>query len=213
MSSPHAAAETACPSPRARVYLVVVDGDSGDVSVGEAHDVAEGTPDTHAHVQHLHALCDAELRSEKVLVPLDVLLERLAFVAGPKVKRLAPTVLVKVGRKVVVQVGVLLVVVRQISLDIVRLVVLSDARPVLGSLRGTLEEVQHAKLALVQEHGGKRRKNHHENPNLVHTARNLRRRARRAKELLRCCVKRRRGGDCPKFYFFVGKFQESDWAK
>ena len=84
------------------VDLVVVVVEAGDVSISELGDFARRATDTATNIENLHALLDADLGSEIVLVTGNSLVERLAGGEAAEVEGLAPTILVDIGREVVV---------------------------------------------------------------------------------------------------------------
>jgi hypothetical protein len=86
------------------VNLVVVVVQTGDVGAGELGDLSCGSADTAANIKDLHALLDADLVCEVVLMTGNGLVEGLADGETAEVERLAPSELVDVGSKVVVAV-------------------------------------------------------------------------------------------------------------
>lgn len=88
--------------PRGAVDLVVVVVEAGDMRVGELGNLPGGAANTAADVKNLHALLDADLHGQVVLVARNGLVERLADRVAAEVEALAPAILVEVGREVVV---------------------------------------------------------------------------------------------------------------
>lgn len=84
------------------VDLVVVVVEAGDVGIGELGDFARRATDTATNIENLHALLDADLGSEVVLVTGNSLVEGLAGGETAEVEALAPAILVDIGREVVV---------------------------------------------------------------------------------------------------------------
>lgn len=82
--------------------LVVVVVETSDVSAGELGNLAGRSSDTAADIKNLHALLDADLSGQVVLVAGNGLVERLSVRVAAEVEGLAPAVLVKVGREIVV---------------------------------------------------------------------------------------------------------------
>lgn len=84
------------------VDLVVVIVQARDMGVGELGDLAGGTTDTTANIQNLHALLDADLGGQVVLVAGNGCVKALALGEPTEVEGLAPAILVKVSGQVVV---------------------------------------------------------------------------------------------------------------
>lgn len=84
------------------VDLVVVVVQTGDVAAGELGDFARRSTNTTSNIKNLHALLDADLVGEVVLMTSNRLVEGLAVREAAKVEGLAPTILIEVGCKVVV---------------------------------------------------------------------------------------------------------------
>ncbi len=84
------------------VNLVIIVVQAGDMAAGELGNLAGRAADTAANIEHSHTLLDANAVGEVVLVTGNGLVEWLAGRKAAEVERLAPAVLVEVGRKVVV---------------------------------------------------------------------------------------------------------------
>jgi len=84
------------------VDLVVVVVEAGDVRAGEFDNLTGRAADTAADVQNLHALGDAGLHGEVVLMTGDGLVEGLTVGEAAEVEGGAPAVLVEVSSQVVV---------------------------------------------------------------------------------------------------------------
>lgn len=95
------------------VDLVVVVVKTGNMAASELRDFARRTTDTTSDVKNLHALRDADLMGEVVLMPGNSLVEWLAVGKAAEVEGLAPAILVQVGGEVVVATGQMLAKCRQ----------------------------------------------------------------------------------------------------
>ena len=84
----------------ADLEVVVVEAD--DVHVRELRDLARGSADAAADVEHAHAGLEVHLEGEVVLVPRERLVEALALVVPREVEGRAPAVLVETGGAIVV---------------------------------------------------------------------------------------------------------------
>lgn len=84
------------------INLVVVVVQAGDVCTSKLRDLAGGSTDTAADVQHILALLDADLVCQVVLVAGNGLVEGLAHGEAAEVEGLAPSELVDIGCEVVV---------------------------------------------------------------------------------------------------------------
>ena len=89
----------------AALDLVVVVVEAHDVAASELGDLSCGSTNTTADIQDVHALLEAHLECEVVLVSGGGLLEGLTLAVAAEVEALAPTVLVKVCGEVVVVSG------------------------------------------------------------------------------------------------------------
>mmetsp|Transcript_15380 Transcript_15380/g.33928 ORF Transcript_15380/g.33928 Transcript_15380/m.33928 type:complete len:246 (+) Transcript_15380:1379-2116(+) len=108
-------------------HLVLVECDASDVRIGELGDVAHGTADAAAAVEHLGALGYSESACKVVLVARDGSLERLARQLVCEVEALAPAPLVEGSRQLVVGVHERCVgFVSGVQLAVVQVVVLVD---------------------------------------------------------------------------------------
>lgn len=82
-------------------HLVLVDGNTFDVSTGEDGDVAHRAADTASNVQGTHTVLETKTKSEVVLGSLDGFQEGLVVPARTEVEALAPAPFVEVSHQVV----------------------------------------------------------------------------------------------------------------
>lgn len=86
--------------------LVVVVVEADDVDAGKFDNLASGTADTAADIEHFHAFLEAHGVSEVVLVTGDGLTEGFAVCEAAEVEGGSPSVFVQVGREVVVTISI-----------------------------------------------------------------------------------------------------------
>jgi hypothetical protein len=84
------------------VNLIVVVVETGDVSASELGNLASGSTNTTANIEHLHAFLDAHGVGEVVFMTRDGLVERLTSRESTKVERLTPAVLIQIRGQIVV---------------------------------------------------------------------------------------------------------------
>lgn len=90
--------------------LVVVVVETSDVSAAELGNLTSRATNTATNIEDLHALLDADAVGKVVLMSGNGLVKRLAEGETAEVERLAPSVLVQIGRKVVVAIMVVRIV-------------------------------------------------------------------------------------------------------
>lgn len=84
------------------VNLVLIDVDACDMAASKGRNLSGWAANTAAHVKNFHVTFDSDLSCDEVFVSGNGLLEWLAGCETTKVKGPAPSIFVKVGRKVVV---------------------------------------------------------------------------------------------------------------